>query len=82
MHVVIRLESSIKGTVFRRGFFSWAVVLQWALLIQMSGTRLTVCAFIKTARKTGEEVWLALAVIRLFEAKRFSGLALAVSVER
>ena len=34
----------------------------------------------KTTRKRGEEVWLALAAIRLFEAKGFSGLALAVSV--
>jgi hypothetical protein len=41
-----------------------------------SGTRLTVCAFSKTGN--GEEVWLALAAIRLFEAKGFSGLALAV----
>ena len=32
--------------------------------------------------ETGEEVWLALGAIRLFEAERFSGLALAVSVER
>jgi hypothetical protein len=44
-----------------------------------SGTRLTVCAFLRW-RGNGEEVWLALAAIRLFEAKGFSGLALAVLV--
>src|SRR5439155_12589862 len=35
---------------------------------------------ISKMRGNGEEVWLALAAIRLFEAKGFSGLALAVLV--
>src|SRR6266478_3449093 len=64
-YTIDTLESSFQT---RQGFYS-----------QRSGTRLTVCAFLRW-RGNGEEVWLALAAIRLFEAKGFSGLALAVLV--
>ena len=47
--------------------------------MQRSGTRQTLCALVRQ-RGNGEEVWLALAAIRLLEAKGFSGLALAVLV--